>query len=262
VYPTVVHACPVLLRDGIGAEPSDYLDELVRRVQNVVSDRLVGIWLVGSAALGDFERHRSDLDVQAIATETLPEHFLTGLAAELAHESLPCPARGLEFVLYPQSGLLDPDGPTFQLNLNTGASMSTHLGLDPAAEPRFWFVIDVAIARDHAVSLDGPSAEAAWPELPRPMIAGALREALAWHALGSRSRAQAFLAACRAWAWAVDGVWRSKRDAAEWARGRIPDASVDIALASRERASEPQLGRARLDEILELTHAALDEAAG
>jgi Domain of unknown function (DUF4111) len=251
----------MLLRDRVGTAASDYLDELVRRTENVISDRLAGIWLVGSAALGDFEPRRSDLDVQAIATGTLPEHALTGLAAELAHESLPCPARGLEFVLYSRGALLDPEGPAFQLNLNTGASMSGHLGLDPAAEPRFWFVIDVAIARDHAVPLTGPAQEAEWPELPRPMVARALGDALAWYASGGSSRAQVFLAACRAWAWAVDGVWKSKREAAEWARGRIPDTSVDIALASRRRASAPQLDRARLAAILELTHAALDEAA-
>jgi hypothetical protein len=257
----VVHDGPVPLRDRVGPGPSEYLDELVQRAENVVSDRLVGIWLVGSAALGDFEPHRSDLDVQAIAAETLPEGALTRLAADLAHESLPCPARGLEFVLYSRVGLLDPEGPAFQLNFNTGASMSRHLGLDPWAEPRFWFVIDVAIARERAVPLVGPPAEAAWPELPRSMVAGALGEALAWYASSDSSRAQAFLAACRAWAWAVDGVWRSKRDAAEWARGRIADALVDVALASRDRASAPQLDAASLAAVLELTQAALDEAA-
>ena len=59
------------------------------------------------------------------------------------------PARGLQFVLYAQGNLSDPCGPAFALNLNTGARMRHHVGLDPDAEPRFWFTLDVAIAREH-----------------------------------------------------------------------------------------------------------------
>jgi hypothetical protein len=249
----------MLLRDRVGAEAAAYLEELVRRVEKAVGDRLVGIWVIGSAALGDFEPRRSDLDVQAIAMEELPPVQLTALAAELAHDVLPCPARGLEFVLYARKGLTDSRGPGFQLNFNTGVDMATHLELDARADPRFWFVIDVAIAREHGVSLVGPPAASVWPELPRPAIAGALSEALTWYA--NRDPVQTFLAACRAWAWAVEGFWLSKRDAAEWARGRIPDASVDVALAARGRGSGDHLDGARLASVLALSRAALEDAA-
>jgi predicted nucleotidyltransferase len=43
--------------------PSAYLEELVVRLRGIAGDRLVGVWLMGSAALGDFDPDRSDLDV-------------------------------------------------------------------------------------------------------------------------------------------------------------------------------------------------------
>src|SRR3712207_5452745 len=110
-------------------------------------------WVIGSGALGDFDSLRSDVDVQAVTATRLTRPELERLAATLSHDALPCPVRGLEFVLYAREDLADPAGPAFQLNLNTGRGMTEHAGYDAAAEPRFWFTLDVAIARHRARSL-------------------------------------------------------------------------------------------------------------
>src|SRR4051794_40656518 len=190
----------------------DYLRALTRRLPEVQ-----GAWVVGSSALGDFDAARSDIDVQALATRRLSRGELEALAASLS--ALPCPVRGLEFVLY--GDLHDPLGPAFQLNLNTGPGMEHHEGYDATAEPRFWFTLDVAIAREHAQPLRGPHPRELLPELPRPLVVRALRESLDWwEAFGG---AQAVLAACRAWAWAVEGHWLSKGNAGAWAAARLDD---------------------------------------
>ena len=44
-----------------------YAGEVARRVHEILGDRLVGVWLVGSAALGDLEPASSDVDIQAVA---------------------------------------------------------------------------------------------------------------------------------------------------------------------------------------------------
>ena len=98
----------------------------------------------------------------------------------LSHEALPCPVRGLEFVLYARDALADPRGPAFQLNLNTGPGMEHHAGYDPDAEPRLWFVLDIAIARRHARPLAGLRPERIPPALLRPLVLSALLEALEW----------------------------------------------------------------------------------
>ena len=113
--------------------------------------------------------------------------------------------RGLEFVLYAEP-------PRFLLNLNTGPGMTHHEGYDPDAEERFWFVLDVAIAGANAVPLAGPHPGTVLPEQSRAALLAAHRESLAWWR--EHDAAQAVLAACRAWAWATEGRFLSKGEAA------------------------------------------------
>jgi hypothetical protein len=223
---------------GVMSGIATYLSELTARLEARLEDRLVGAWLIGSGALGDFDRLRSDVDVQAVCKTRLARGELERLAAALSHEALPCPVRGLEFVLYAREDLADRRGPAFQLNLNTGPRMEHHAGYHPGAEPRFWFVLDVAIAREHAHPLAGLRPQTVLPALPRPLVLSALHDALEWYR--AHDGAQAVLAACRAWAWAIDGRWLSKGDAATWATARLADsAAVAKALARRVDPAAP-----------------------
>ncbi|WP_053225728.1 aminoglycoside adenylyltransferase domain-containing protein [Solirubrobacter soli] len=206
-----------------------YLDELTRRLRALMGDRLVAVWQVGSGALGDFDQLRSDIDVQALTAEPVGRGELETLAALLTE--VPCPVRGLEFVLYAEP-------PRFALNLNTGPGMTHHEGYDPNAEERFWFVLDCAIARTNAVPLFGPHPREVLPEQPRGELLAAHRESLAWWR--EHDAAQAILAACRAWAWMSEGRFLSKGEAASWASTRLDDATpVAKALAHRVDAAAP-----------------------
>jgi hypothetical protein len=196
-----------------------YLAEVARRVAAVAGARLEGIWVAGSAALGDFVPGRSDLDVQGVTAERLARGELVELAQALDHAALPCPARGLELVLYAREDLADPAGPAFQLNLNTGADMAHHVAFGPDEEPRFWFVLDVAIARQAGVALAGAPPSELLPALPRELVLQAAHDALEWWS--AHDPAGAELAAARTLAWLDDGVWRSKREAARRARLRV-----------------------------------------
>jgi predicted nucleotidyltransferase len=219
--------------------PSAYLEELVVRLRGIAGDRLVGVWLMGSAALGDFDPGRSDLDVQAVTSERLPLAEREAIVAALGHEALPVPARGLEFVLYARNDL---ERAAYQLNLNTGPRMDRRVSFDPDEDPRFWFVIDLSIGRAHARTLAGPDAADVIPPLPRPLIAASLAQALAFFASDDPGGAQLVLAACRAWAWAADGVWYSKSEAARWAQERLDDPRPVIEAAGRRPVSEAGRG--------------------
>src|SRR4051794_40930440 len=222
-----------------------YLDELVRRLQAQLGDALIAAWQVGSGALGDFDPARSDIDVQAVSETRLPREALGLLAAALSE--VPCPVRGLEFVLYAREDLADA---RFQLNLNTGPGMEHHEGYDPDAEERFWFVLDLAIARSSAAALYGPEPLTVVPELPRSMLVAAHRRSLVWWA--GYDGSQAIIAACRAWAWALEDRWLSKGDAAAWAVARLDDpASVAKALACRADPAEPPPSAAEVDAVVE-----------
>jgi len=66
------------------------------------------------------------------------------------------------------------------------------------------------------------------------------------------------LAACRAWAWAQDGRWLPKGEAARWAMGRLDDPSaVGAALARRSDPAAPAPDPAGVAEVVGRAGAAL-----
>ena len=178
-----------------------YLDRLVAAL--VGAAPIEAVYLVGSAALGAYEHGRSDVDVVAVTGRSLSHDERRALAA--AVEAIPVPARKLELVVYP----LGSD--RWEINLNTGE----HLGLDPDSEPSFWFVLDRAIAEQHATPLLGP----AWGELFEPespeAIEAALDEVVAFNGWDDPA-GDSELASKRAQVWRETGRWVSKREAAEW----------------------------------------------
>ena len=116
----------------VPAELTEYLDALVRRLAAVTN--LHAVYLVGSAARGAYEHGRSDVDV--IAVTARPSSQATKEALAAAAESLPCPARKLELVVYARGA------DRHELNVNTGELV--HFSADD--DPAFWFVLDRAIA--------------------------------------------------------------------------------------------------------------------
>ena len=184
----------------IPAELAAYLDALVRTLRE--SAPIEAVYLHGSAALGAYEHGRSDVDVVAVTGRSLSLDERRTLARAI--EAIPVPARKLELVVYARGSV------RWEINLNTGE----HLGLDPAAEPAFWFVLDRAIAEQHAVPLFGPP----WHELfepePRAAVEAALDEAVRFDGWDDPDGRE--LTAARARAWRETGRWVSKREAAEW----------------------------------------------
>jgi hypothetical protein len=188
-----------------------YLSELTTRLEARLGERLMAAWVVGSGALGELDPETSDIDVQAVSSTHLPRVELEALATALSHQALPCPVRGLEFVLYAREELEAPAGPRFQLNLNTGPGMEHHEGYDPDAEPRFWFTLDVAIAREHSRPLTGPSPATLLPELPRELVRAAHGDSIAWYRAHAPELAP--VTEVRARVWEAEGRWLSKAEA-------------------------------------------------
>jgi predicted nucleotidyltransferase len=192
---------------AIPLELAGYLDELVDGLSGVTE--LHGVYLVGSAARGDYEPGRSDVDVVAVTTRSLSDTEKRELAK--VAESLPCPARKLELVVYP----LGSD--RHEINLNTGEKVS----FDPEEDPAFWFVLDRAIAEQHATVLAGPLWHEVFEPVPREAVLEALEQALDWQEENDPIGRSSVLNACRGWMWLETGVWGSKLEAAAWLRDRV-----------------------------------------
>jgi hypothetical protein len=195
----------------------DYLAELVRRLRDVLGEDVVGVWAGGSYALGAYEPGRSDVDVTAVAAQPLDAALKQAIVEALRHEALPCPARGLELVLYPLATAAAGDGePGFDLNLNTGADMPFRADTAPGDIEGFWFAIDRSILREHGVALHGPPAAEVFAPIPRATLIRLLGESVRWHRDSDVPvSSDVVLNTARALHFADTGEWISKRAAGE-----------------------------------------------
>jgi hypothetical protein len=197
---------------------SGYLDELVETLADTLA--LEAAYLIGSAATGAYEHGRSDLDVYAVVATALSDAEKEQLVARI--EQLRCPARALELVIYSAAEAASPR-PRFELNLNLGKEE-----VAGAEESSHWFVLDRAIAEDHAVPLVGPPWRDMFAPVAREDLLEAIGQSLDWQERFDPLGRSALLNACRAWRWLDEGDWISKPEAAAWLRSRVRTALEDV----------------------------------
>jgi hypothetical protein len=234
-------------------EVNGFTRAAVQRLRELQKHRLMGAYVIGSVALGDYVHGQSDIDVVGVVSTAPPASEKQAIVAALSHPHLECPTRGFEFVLYELANVATPrSDAAFEINLNTGPRMEPHVSFDPAADPRHWFIIDRAIARAHGVRLCGPRPERLFSALPRLWILQALAESLVWHRTHDLVGHYSVLNACRAWKYASEDGWSSKTGAAGWAKARAPEMGplVDCCLALRAGLSVPEPDRTAVERFV------------
>jgi hypothetical protein len=252
---------------GITLAAGDLVDGCARvavgRLRRLLGDDLVGAWLIGSGALGGAVAESSDLDLVAVCAHAPSVDLIQQVVGGLTEEAMTWPVRGLEFVLYPRAAVASASrSPQFALNLNVGPRMALHLSTNAAAEPTHWFVIDLAILREHGLALHGPPAHELVAPIPRPWLLDALGDGLAWHAANEPALHQSVLNAGRAWRFAAEGVWSSKDAAAGWVLARTQDPGlVQVSLAIRHGDRSRTLDPARVNRFVRGVQARVQLAA-
>ncbi|MGV9642056.1 aminoglycoside adenylyltransferase domain-containing protein [Streptomyces sp. NPDC004822] len=254
---------------AVPAELRPYLTELVRRTHDLCGTRLVSVVAVGSVALGDYRHGRSDTDVTVVLDGTPPAPLLTELAAALTHPALPCPAAGLELVVYDAGFTARPSGDAgYLLDLNTGPLLPDRLSLDPAGSPAFWYVIDRSVAHQAGRTLYGAPAREAIAEPARADLLTAVRASVREHSAGDGHLADnRVLNGCRSVRYCRTGRWQPKRRAAREvaaAEERFRPL-VEAALRSYERPSRTDAAALPAEEVrdfLAWVAAQVDETAG
>ena len=198
---------------------------------------LRGVYAGGSWALGDYVPGRSDLDVAVVLAGPLSRAAADEMVAAARHEALPCPARGLELVVYSAetaaAGLAEPG---FELNLNTGEGMADLVELAGATREPHWYAIDRSILAQRGVALAGPPAQQMFSSPPRAVVVGLLAESMDWHRAHAADD-DAVLNTCRAFHFARMGTWVSKTQAGRWMLDQ-PEAGERIARALAARARQ------------------------
>jgi hypothetical protein len=234
-----------------------YVSVVAEHVVAVLGEELVGVYTTGSLALGDFRPGRSDIDLMAVVEGAVSADRCLDLAARLDHRRLPCPAAGLEFVLYPRATVAIPTTRAgYLLNLNTGAELPQAASLDPSTLPGFWFVIDRAITLQSGQAVRGPSPRALFRSPPREQLVSVVATAVQAQRSGDIDLLDnVVLNACRALRFAEEGRWHSKREAARRAAASsqafAPLIRAAIAAHAEGRHAGQHLQRAAVDLFLE-----------
>ena len=218
-----------------------YADAVAGVLGEALGPALVGVYLHGSAAFGDYDPARSDVDILAVCAAPLTASERARLGARLGREAVPCPApAGLEFSLVTQAAARDPArDPPYELHGwdEHGRMRSGDDRGDPDLPLHF------AVVRQIGIAVWGPPAADVVRDVPPDERIALVADELDW-AVAHASRSTQVLTACRAWALSVDGRFRSKRGAAEWAlRHGAPQVVAEVLAdhrAARESRPEPQ----------------------
>src|SRR6266403_648806 len=210
------------------ADVDAVLAELLAGVRGTLGPQLVGVYLDGSLAIGDFSEHSSDIDVLVVTEDALSDEVVAALGTMHARLATGASkwARELEVSYIPRRALrrFNPDNNCHPLIQRGSDQLLTE------EHDRGW-VIHRQVIREHGVALDGPE--------PRTLIdtvdAGDLRDAVVsllhgWWTPTSTCRrwldnpfyrSYAVLTICRMRYTLQYGVVVSKPSAARWAQAAL-----------------------------------------
>jgi predicted nucleotidyltransferase len=221
------------------AEIDDLLDDLLARMQAVLNEKLVGVYLYGSLVWGDFDRESSDIDlVVATATDIDAQEFRDldalqlGLIDKYAHWD------GRIEIAYVSTAALQ----TFKSHIYKLAVISPGEPFNIKESDPGW-LMNWYMVQEQGRTLFGPApATLIDPISTQEFIQTVKQHAARWGEwiYDSHSRpaqAYAILTMCRALYTCTHGVQVSKRQAAEWAAQELPEWSHLIQSALLWRAS-------------------------
>ncbi|KAL4746259.1 hypothetical protein BDW72DRAFT_185228 [Aspergillus terricola var. indicus] len=240
-----------------------YLTRLLDTLQQELKANLLAVYLFGSAGYNAYEPDTSDVDVYAVIHEPISD--FKQLARKISHASVPCPARKLEFVLFTKpNAALQTNSPQFEMNFNTGRDMEDdYISLDPSTEPRFWFLIDLAMGRELGTALFGPPAGEVFAAPKVEWILDSLIESLDWHRQQPLLTHDGIFNACRALKFAKTGTWGSKKDGGDWVVGYYKEHDVQVvSLALDARHSKAEVPQDKAVEFVDFVHAELELCRG
>ena len=224
-----------------------YLESVVGVVGDVLGENLRSVWLVGSLVTGDFDARRSDVDLLVTCGAALGDEAKRVLGQRLTHASLPCPARGVDLLMYLSSEVAEPRRiPHFEFSISSGIHWKDEVDV---GGPYPGGLIDLATARQLGVSIFGPSPQEAVGTCPAEWIFEELTNGVRWHTtrvhdpFHDPTGSNAVLNGCRALHFLSEGAFVSKTTGARWLLGRNDASIVAEALAEREAGG----GTDRLD---------------
>lgn len=203
------------------------LQTLLSGVQAVLGNNLIGLYIHGSLALGDFDPERSDIDFVVVTHADLPAELLPVLEAmhaDIARSGLKW-ATNYEGSYIPQCAIRRYDPAHSR---HPALDIDGTFGMD---DHRSEWVIQRHIIREHGIALTGPApATLIDPITPDDLKQATLRLLQEWWApqlhnpyrlQSSEYQAYAILTMCRALYTLTHGTITTKSQAARWAQQNL-----------------------------------------
>jgi predicted nucleotidyltransferase len=244
-------------------EVQPVLTLLRERIQAVLGDQLVGLYLYGSLSSGDFDPASSDVDFVAVTEDAPPAETcerLRKMHARIATSGLPF-ATHLEGSYIPREAWRRYD-PANARHPTIGVDWPFQIGLHDAN-----WIIERAIVRERGVVLAGPPPATLIDPVSPAQLRAAICQQMSdvWQTRIAddewpRPRlypALAVLTLCRALYTVERGAYCSKPVAAAWASERYPTWRPTIAWALAHRADHDNTTPAELADALAMLREAL-----
>ncbi len=238
-----------------------YLQSVVRQCTDVLGEDLTSVWIVGSLVMRDFDARRSDIDLLVTCTKSLSSDAKEALGHRLAHNALPCPAHGVDLLIYVASELIELcRTPVYEFSISSGVDWKSEIDLGGAYPGG---LIDLAAAREVGVSIFGRSPQDVVGRCPEDWVLEELANGVRWHTkrihdpFHDPTGSNAVLNGCRALHFLSHRTFVSKSAGARWFLEEQAVAVVAEALAEREAG----VGTRRLDKgsVLDFADAVLHE---
>lgn len=206
------------------------LRRLTTACQAHFGQRLLGLYLHGSAATGGWQAQASDLDLVAVlsAWQAPDRPVLSELCLQLSRHPV-----DLELHVVTQRDLWPWQHPApyrfhyseaWRLRIEEGI-LAPGTDRDGGARDRD-LAAHLTTLRQGGVTLSGRPAAATVPVVPRLHYLDAVMADLAWAAAELPHEGYEVLNLCRTWSFLTDGHLRSKEDGGRWAVPRLPAAEA------------------------------------
>jgi hypothetical protein len=233
---------------------------VARALGEALDGNLVGVYLYGSATLGDFVPGHSDLDLLTVCHRPLEPDEGRRVADAVWSTRLSRSAKGVDLHVVPLHSATTPHAvPAYDVQILTAFGMERFSCAGDDRESRL--NMQYVCCRRHGYPLIGPDPRKVFAPRSRTWYLRELREEL------SRSRSwnpiYTVLNACRDWRFAEEHLICSKVAGGEWACERLEDPSiVDAALCWQREGAGPELPAADVDAFVAHVATILERAAG